>query len=87
VYSFQLHPKKKSLLAIGNDYGILSLWNSNRGRVVRYLVGHEGIVRAVSFNPDGKTLASGSWDKTIKLWNLHTFAEKMVLKGHQGEIR
>jgi hypothetical protein len=36
------------------------------------LVGHQNAVVSVSFSPDGKTLASGSWDKTIKLWNLET---------------
>ncbi|MFM7880741.1 MAG: WD40 repeat domain-containing protein, partial [Microcystis panniformis] len=29
-------------------------------------------VKSVNFSPDGKTLVSGSDDKTIKLWNLGT---------------
>ena len=32
------------------------------------LGGHTNWVFSVSFSPDGKTLASGSYDKTIKLW-------------------
>ena len=32
------------------------------------LTGHENIVHSVAINPDGQTLASGSGDKTIKLW-------------------
>ena len=34
------------------------------------LKGHKGDVISVVFSPDGKTLASGSDDKTIKLWGL-----------------
>ena len=34
------------------------------------LEGHSGSVRSVSFSPDGKTLATGSDDNTVKLWDL-----------------
>ncbi|MEH1794450.1 WD40 repeat domain-containing protein [Nostoc sp.] len=48
----------------------------------RTLTGHSNIVNSVSFSPDGKTLASGSGDKTIKLWNLETGKEIRALMGH-----
>ena len=43
-------------------------------------------MRSVSCSPDGKTLASGSYDKTIKLWNLDTFAETKTLSGHSDSV-
>ena len=47
----------------------------NKGSEYNRLEGHNSTVISVSFSPDGKTLASGSGDNTIKLWNLETGTE------------
>ena len=53
----------------------------------RTLTGHGGEVFAVAFAPDGRLLASGSSDQTIRLWDPITGAERKLLRGHTGAVR
>jgi len=51
------------------------------------LEGHTADVNCLVFTPDGATLASGSGDDTIRLWQLDGAPrERAVLRGHTGEI-
>ena len=43
------------------------------GRLKKTLNGHSNSVNSVTYSPDGKTLASGSRDNTIKLWDVSEF--------------
>jgi WD40 repeat protein len=48
--------------------------------------GHALAVRSVCFSPDGKLLASGSEDKTIKIWEFNSGRELKSLSGHQSDV-
>jgi len=50
------------------------------------LEGHSSEVTSVVFSPDGKTLASGSDDKTVKLWDVTTGTEIRTLKGYNSSV-
>ena len=48
--------------------------------------GHSDFVYSIAFSPDGRTLASGSKDKTVKLWDVPTGTELRSLTGHSGAV-
>jgi WD40 repeat protein len=58
--------------------------NSNQfiGNLLQTLTGHSDSVFSVAYSPDGQTLASGSRDHTIKLWNVKTGNLLQTLKGN-----
>ena len=49
-------------------------------------LGHSRLVTSVAFSPDGRYALSGSWDETIRLWEVSTGREVRTLKGHSGWV-
>ncbi|MBT5711636.1 hypothetical protein HOI71_11375, partial [Candidatus Poribacteria bacterium] len=47
---------------------------------------HSGWVYAVAFSPDSAILASGSGDRTVRLWDVAGRREIAALRGHEGWV-
>ena len=47
---------------------------------------HSGLANSVSFSTDGKLLASGLNDKTVKVWSLEEGRELYTLSGHANSV-
>ncbi|MFO0892569.1 MAG: protein kinase [Isosphaeraceae bacterium] len=51
---------------------LIQLWAWTEGTLVGLLSGHTASIPALAFSPDGKTLASGSMDGRVKLWDVQS---------------
>jgi WD40 repeat protein len=54
--------------------------------LLREFVGHTDSVYAIAFAPDGRTVASGSYDRTIKLWDVADGRTLLTLSGHARTV-
>ena len=66
--------------------GQVQLWDVTSGRPIAALKGHGRAVSKVAFSRDGKLLASGGTDNTIKIWDVATRSELRSFAGHTAAI-
>ena len=64
----------------------VKLLDAKSNALIRRLEGHPGIVHAVAFSPDGKTIASGGGDRTIRFWEAQTGRLLRTLPGHDMSV-
>jgi len=55
--------------------------------LIQSFEGHSKWVQAIVFSPDGKLVASTSYDNTVRLWDTATGESCGVLKGHSNRVR
>jgi len=54
----------------GGDDGKVKLWDVKNKAQIKELPGHDKSVISISYSSDGKLLATGSKDYTVKIWQL-----------------
>ncbi|KAI8826260.1 WD40-repeat-containing domain protein [Fimicolochytrium jonesii] len=78
--------KKEKLASCSDDFTIF-LWEPSTGKKpITRMTGHQQPVTHLSFAPDGSTLASAGFDKSVKLWDGVTGTFLTTLRGHVGAV-
>ncbi|CAD8099983.1 unnamed protein product [Paramecium sonneborni] len=62
-------------------------WENLQINELNKIEGHTNCVYSVCFSPDGNTLASGSEDYSVRLWDVKTGQQKAKLNGHSESVR
>jgi WD40 repeat protein len=83
-------PDGDRILASGSHDSTIKLWRRNATgsfgpKPDKTFAGHSSTISSIKFSPDGKTLASASWDQTIKPWTLDGVVLK-TFEGHSARI-
>jgi cytochrome c len=72
-------------MATAGADGRIAIWTAGRPQPDKVLVGHTGPIVALAVSPDASTLASASWDRTVRLWSLSDGTSR-VLEGHSQNV-
>jgi DNA-binding beta-propeller fold protein YncE len=89
VNDLRFSPDGKMLAVAGGQpsaKGDLRLFDTNDWKLRGVLAGHSDVVASVAFSPDGKHLASASFDKTVRIWDLSALKAERVFTGHSDFV-
>ena len=89
ITALAFSPDGKTLASSCHNESNIRLWDVTTGKQIGELKGHSSWVSPIVFWPDGKKLASGSGDQTIRIWDIADPRNPKcldVLRGHRLEV-
>ncbi|MFP6762115.1 MAG: c-type cytochrome domain-containing protein [Planctomycetaceae bacterium] len=67
-------------------YGQATVWSLQDRKIMHSIDGHRDVLYAATVSPDGKFLATASYDRRIMLWDLQSRRKVRTFSGHNGAI-
>ena len=71
---------------MGDQDGMMTLWDVASGTKLRTFGGHAGLLLRLVFNADGTRLASAGFDRQAKIWDVATGEELFTLYGNLSNV-
>lgn len=84
--SLALDPSGDVVCAGSLDSFNIHIWSVQTGQLLDQLAGHEGPVSSLAFAPSGGVLVSGSWDHTVRIWNVFDRTQTSEALHSQADI-
>ncbi|KAJ2467377.1 U3 snoRNP protein [Coemansia sp. RSA 2322] len=84
--SLAVDPSGEIVCAGCQDSFEIYMWSMQTGKLLDVLSGHEGPISGLAFRPDGLSLASSSWDKTVRVWDVFDRSKIVESLAHNNEV-
>jgi WD40 repeat protein/serine/threonine protein kinase len=66
----------------GAATGVIKVWDATTAAELHSFAGTNHMVQFLAFHPDGRQLATASWDGLVTLWDINTGKKVHTLRGH-----
>ncbi|KAJ1730384.1 U3 snoRNP protein, partial [Coemansia biformis] len=84
--SLAVDPSGEIVCAGCQDSFEIYMWSMQTGRLLDVLSGHEAPISGLAFRPDGLSLASSSWDSTVRVWDVFNRSKVVERLSHNNEV-